>query len=133
MSVTPVTHNGLVYAIFVTGESSDDPVTFFTQQGDDFQVGVFNRPAGYEVKPHTHPAYNRELTSTSEFLYITQGVIDVRVFNEDWTLLHEQQVRQGDFLLFLRGGHGLTMRDDTRFIEVKQGPYPGGEAAKSFK
>lgn len=132
-SVIPVTHNGLTYALFICGRPAVENALFFTQQSDEFQVGVFERPKGYEVKPHTHPERNDTIHRTTEFLYVEQGSAHVTVFDDAWVVLHEQTVSAGDFLLFFRGGHGLTMLEPTRLIEVKQGPYMGNAQSKTFR
>jgi mannose-6-phosphate isomerase-like protein (cupin superfamily) len=132
-SVTPVTHNGQTYALFVCGRPEINDAQFFTQNQDEFQVGIFERGAGYEVKAHQHPDLPRNLIHTSEFLYVEAGSADVTVFDEEWKELHKQAVKAGDFLVFFRGGHQLTMLEKTRLIEVKQGPFPGQEKAKVFK
>ena len=31
--------------------------------------------------------------------------------------------RQGDTIILLAGGHGFNILEDTKMIEVKQGPY----------
>jgi oxalate decarboxylase/phosphoglucose isomerase-like protein (cupin superfamily) len=91
------------------------------------------RKAGYEVKAHMHPEVNRALVGTSEFLYVERGRMKVTVFDEEWAVLAEEELISGEFLLFFRGGHAITMMEDTRLLEVKQGPYPGDIAAKIFR
>lgn len=132
-AITPVTSNGITYALFVCGKPHVDGIKFLTQQTDEFQVGIMERPTGYEVKAHQHPELNRVVVNTTEFLYVEEGSAEVTVFDEEWTELHKQSVKAGDFLLFFRGGHQLTMLQETRLIEVKQGPYPGEEKAKILR
>lgn len=131
-SVTPVTHNGATYALFVCGRPAVDQAKFFTKNSDEFQVGIFEREKGYEVKAHQHPPRNDVITRTAEFLYVEKGRASVTVFDEDWNTLHEQEISAGDFLLFFRGGHALTMLEPTRLVEVKQGPYEGDRGGKIF-
>ncbi len=131
--VIPVTKGHSTYAIFFRGNIHTDGVRFLTQQTDEFQLGVMERKAGYEVKPHMHPEVNRALVGTSEFLYVESGRMKVTVFDEEWAVLAEEELTSGEFLLFFRGGHAVTMLEDTRLLEVKQGPYPGDTAAKIFR
>jgi len=131
--VIPVTNNGLTYALFVCGRPSVEGAKFFTQNADEFQVGVFERPAGYEAKAHQHPPRKETITRTTEFLYVEKGKAKVTVFDEEWKTLHEQDVTAGDFLVFYRGGHHLLMLEPTRLLEVKQGPYSDTAATKVFR
>lgn len=132
-SVIPITKNGTTYVLFILGRPPVDGAKFFTQHTDEFQMGIIERPAGYEVPPHQHPAHDKTIKTMSEFLYVEKGKAKVTVFDEDWKPLHEQIITAGDFMLSFRGGHSYTMLEDIRFIEVKQGPYPGDASAKVFK
>ena len=49
----------------------------------------------------------------------------VDIYDEDWQLLADELLSRGEMLLLLRGGHALTVIDDARVIEVRQGPYSG--------
>ena len=131
-SITPVAKNGVSYALFVCGRPAVEGAKFFTQNTDEFQVGAFERPAGYEVKAHQHPERKETITWTTEFLYVEKGRAKVTVFDEDWKTLHEQEVAAGDFLVFFRGGHSLIMLEPTRLVEVKQGPYSDTATTKIF-
>ncbi|NOS67623.1 MAG: hypothetical protein HOO67_04645 [Candidatus Peribacteraceae bacterium] len=131
--VIPVTKNGITYALFILGRPVVDGAKFFTQQTDEFQVGIIERPAGHQVKAHQHPGRNETVRQTSEFLYVEKGKAKVTVFDDDWAVLHEQVIEAGDIMVSFRGGHEFTMLEPIRFIEVKQGPYPGDASAKVFK
>lgn len=141
-SVIPVAKNGVSYALFVcgrqaAGDSENSPAgsgaKFFTQPSDEFQVGIIERPAGYEVKAHQHPGRNDTIYHTTEFLYVEKGKAKVTVFDEEWAALHEQVISAGDFMISFRGGHQFKILEPVRFIEVKQGPYPGDGKAKVFR
>jgi oxalate decarboxylase/phosphoglucose isomerase-like protein (cupin superfamily) len=94
---------------------------------------MMERPQGYEVKAHQHPPQDRYLTTTSECLFIEKGKVKITVFDEEWKELAIETMQTGDFLIFFRGGHALTMLEPTRMIEVKQGPYAGDKESKSYK
>ncbi len=132
-SIVPVAKNGITYALFVCGRPEVKDAKFFTSNDEEFQVGVFERGAGYEVKPHQHPENKHEVIQTTEFLYFEKGSASVTVFDDDWNELHKQVMQAGDFLVFFRGGHTLTMLEPTRLIEVKQGPFKGEGTTKVFK
>ncbi len=121
------------YALFVLGKDVIEGPRFVTEQTDHFQVGILERPKDYEVPAHQHPPLKRSMDTTSEFLYVEKGKVAVTVFDEEWNELGKETLKTGDFLIFFRGGHQLTMLEETRLIEVKQGPYPGESKAKVFK
>lgn len=98
---------------------------FLTPSALDLQVGVLERARGERVHPHTHVVQSRTLNSSSELLYVEHGRVLVDVYDEDWQLLADEMLSRGEMLLLLRGGHALTVIDDARVIEVRQGPYVG--------
>lgn len=131
--IIPVRKGSLTYALLFCGVDAKGTVRFLTDSQEEFQVGVMERPAGYSVKPHAHPRGEKTITGLSEFLYIERGSVRATVFDDAWTVLAEETLRPGDFLLFLRGGHSIEVLEDCRMIEVKQGPFLGDAAAKTFR
>lgn len=123
--ITKVTKDGHTYALFFSKSLTTEGIRFLTEHEDTFQVGLMERPKGYKVEPHQHAERSTELTTVSEFIYVEKGKVRVTVFDEAWKELAQQELSGGDFLLFLRGGHSLTVLEPARMIEVKQGPFSG--------
>ncbi|MDO8468458.1 MAG: hypothetical protein Q7S29_01750 [Candidatus Peribacter sp.] len=121
-------------AIFIRkGLSVEEGARFVTEQQDALQLGVFERPAGYRVAAHRHHDLPVEKRAGAEFLYIESGEAKVTIFDDAWKIVAEETVQAGDALLLLAGGHQVEMLKPTRFLEVKQGPYPGDAKAKVFR
>jgi quercetin dioxygenase-like cupin family protein len=131
--IVTIKKDDVVYALFFHGVSASGGARFLTEPTEEFQAGVMERAKGYKVEPHTHPREQRTIERYSEFLYIEKGSIRVTVYDDAWKVLGEETLSRGDFLLFFRGGHGIEMLEDSRIIEVKQGPYPGADNAKLFR
>lgn len=129
--VIHVIKDGLVYAL-ICKKARADSVRFFTAPEDDLQVGLMQRPHGYQVKAHTHPRSPKVIESVGEFLYLESGAIRVKVFDEDWVQLANELLYAGDFVVLFRGGHSVTVVSTARFIEVKQGPFPEHGVTKLF-
>ena len=132
-TVNTVSKAGRTYAIFVHSGVPIEGTRFFTQNEDLFQVGMFERPMGYSVRPHQHTEQDVQIHTFAEFLYIERGKVRVTVFDDAWEVLAEEDMEAGSFLLFLSGGHALTVLEPARILEVKQGPYPGDGDAKIFR
>lgn len=125
-AVHTVSKGSVTYALFFSKSlKAPEGVRFLTEQTMPLQVGLMEREKGYVVQPHAHPASDRHLKSTPEFLYVESGTILVKVFDDEWVLLEEYKAGAGDFVLLLAGGHSVEVLDDARFIEVKQGPFVG--------
>jgi hypothetical protein len=43
-----------------------------------------------------------------------------------------REIKEGDIILMVNGGHGFRMIEDTVFLEVKQGPYTGIDEKERF-
>ena len=131
----PVQHiskGGIVYAIIFRKPKADG-TSFFCADSDEFQIGIMERPAGYQVKAHMHPRSDRTISGVCEFLYIESGKISVNVYDAEWSELASAVLEAGEFLVFFRGGHAIEVLETARVVEVKQGPYPGAMASKLFR
>jgi hypothetical protein len=106
--------------------------TFLTPPEYKQQVGYIVYPAGAEIPRHVHRALERRLVGTSEVLVVRKGCCEVDIHNDDRQLVATRELREGDILLMVGGGHGFRMLDDTVFLEVKQGPYSGIDEKERF-
>jgi len=130
--VTVFERGGVLYAIATT-RPAEGTVGFVTPESAPLQVGVLDRPAGYVVAAHTHPATAPGTGQVSEFLYVESGRLRVDLFDERWQPLGACVLAAGDHIVMFRGGHGAEVLETVRLIEVKQGPVAGGGAAKQFR
>ncbi|MCJ7518495.1 MAG: hypothetical protein MUO42_02350 [Anaerolineaceae bacterium] len=100
-----------------------EATAFLTPPEFKQQVGFVVYPAGGEVKRHLHLPLERRLIGTSEVLIVRQGYCLMDVYNDNRELVATRELRTGDVMLMVGGGHGFRMLEDTIFLEVKQGPY----------
>jgi hypothetical protein len=131
LGIKYVKKDGLLYAL-ICSRPVVEGMQFFTPPESEMQVGVMNRPAGYEVRAHQHANITKSSSGVSEFLYLESGSAEYIVFDEEWVELAHAKIRPGDFVLSLRGGHALKMLDASRVIEVKQGPAFAENLVKIF-
>ena len=106
--------------------------TFLTPPEYKQQVGYIVYPAGGEIQRHVHRPLERHLVGTSEVLIVRQGCCEVDIYNDERQRVATRELRDGDIMLMVGGGHGFRMIDDTVFIEVKQGPYTGVDEKERF-
>jgi hypothetical protein len=57
-------------------------------------------------------------------------VIDI--YSDHHDLVTTRELRAGDVMLMVGGGHGFRFLDDGVFLEIKQGPYIGLEEKERF-
>jgi hypothetical protein len=100
-----------------------ESTTFLTPPEFTQQVGFVVYRSGGEVKRHMHLPLERHLIGTSEVLIVRQGHCLMDIYNDHRKLVATRELRTGDIMLMVGGGHGFRMLEDTTFLEVKQGPF----------
>ncbi len=121
--VLRIEKDGVTYALIFRRGLPVEDVRFVTDQTDGLQVGFFERKSGHAVPAHLHKPRTVDLPHIAEFLSIEKGEVRITVFDEKGKEIGEQSAHEGQCILFLRGGHALTVIKDARIMEVKQGPY----------
>ncbi len=104
-------------------------LNFFSSNGDYQQVGTWGYEHGKQLLAHTHNEVKREVLWTQEVLFIRNGKIRAEIFDTANKKMADLEVRAGDILILLRGGHGYQILEDgTQVLEIKNGPYVGADA-----
>jgi hypothetical protein len=94
------------------------------------QVSVMRLPADKKVNPHIHQPRTQAPPGgpgiTQECWVVLRGQINVRLFDLDYALLHQQALSPGHLLVTFYGGHALECGSaGATMIECKNGPYLG--------
>ena len=121
---------GQVLAYVVRANPAPERTTFLTPPESTLQVGYIVYAAGQEIARHLHLPVERHLVGTAEVLLVQRGRCEVDVYAEDRHLVGTRELRQGDLLVALAGGHAFRLLEDTVLLEVKQGPFVGDTASK---
>jgi len=124
-SVERIEHAGELHAVIVRREFAQPGVRFFTPNDFSQQLGVMCHPAGKVIGAHVHRPVRRTIAYTQETLFIRRGRLRVDFFAEDQAYLESRELKGGDVILLIKGGHGFLVLEDLEMIEVKQGPYAG--------
>ncbi len=130
--VETITWNNKSLAYIVRAQECPDKTTFLTPQNLNLQLGFVVYPATGEVARHAHVPLERRTIGTSEALIIRKGRCEVDFYDNNKELVTTRELREGDVVLMIEGGHGFRMLEDTVFLEVKQGPYTGLEEKERF-
>ena len=119
-------------AYIIRAEMNPTKTTFVTPPEFKQQVGFVVYPAGGAIQRHDHRPLERHLIGTSEVLVVQRGRCEIDIFNDDRELVATRELRPGDVMLMVGGGHGFRMLEDTVFLEIKQGPYTGEDEKERF-
>ena len=69
---------------------------------------------------------------TSEVLVIKAGRCVIDIYDDGKQLIASRELRVGDVVLMVGGGHGFRMLEDTVLLEIKQGPYTDLDEKERF-
>jgi mannose-6-phosphate isomerase-like protein (cupin superfamily) len=119
-------------AYIIRAEMAPGKTTFLTPSELNLQVGFVVYPAGGEVARHLHRPLERHIVGTSEVLVVKEGRCQMDIYDDDRRLVATRELRKGDIMLMVGGGHGFRMLEDTVLLEVKQGPYTGLDEKERF-
>lgn len=97
--------------------------TFVTPGDFQQQLGYIVYAAGEEIRRHRHRPIVRTVVGTNEVVLVRSGRCVVEFFGDTAQLVAAIEVTTGDVVVFVSGGHGFRMIEDTILIEIKQGPY----------
>ena len=124
------TEAGQVLAYVVRGSPMPERTTFLTPPESHLQVGYVVYAAGQEIARHMHLPVERHIVGTAEVLLVQRGACQVDVYADDRRLVQTRELRQGDILIALAGGHAFRLLEDTVLLEVKQGRFVGDAESK---
>ena len=119
-------------AYIIRAEMRPAKTTFVTLSEFKQQVGFIVYPAGGAIQRHDHRPLVRHLVGTSEVLVVQNGRCEIDIYNDNRQLVATRELRRGDIMLMVGGGHGFRMLEDTVFLEIKQGPYTGEAEKQRF-
>jgi hypothetical protein len=131
-NVEVVESNGRTFAIILRSEKQINGVEFYTPKEYPFQMGAHFRKKGETIKPHAHRFSQRTITTSQEMLHVDSGRVEVDIYDDERKKILETVLKTGDTILFVEGGHGFKFLEDTKIVEVKQGPYEGVEKDKDI-
>lgn len=120
----------LVYIIRT--DPMPEKTTFLTPPEFKQQVGFVVYPGGGVIARHLHLALERHLVGTCEVLVLLKGRCLMDIYNDMKELVATRELNKGDVMLMVGGGHGFRVKEDTVFLEVKQGPYLEVEEKERF-
>lgn len=111
--------------------TSDEKYNFLTAQSEPLQLGVNFYKAGDAIVSHTHLPRDINLTKVQEALLIGAGRLRLMLYDDHKQPAGETVLVTGDVILLLSGGHGFDILEETKIIEIKQGPYDGKKQDKA--
>lgn len=125
-----IKYKGKVFALVLRKGYDEDGVNFITPKDKPIQLGVLKHQGGSKIKPHIHKNQPRTMSEIQEVLHIEYGKVEAKFYESNGSKVTATILNSGDTILLLCGGHGFDILEDSKIIEVKQGPYYGVEEDK---
>jgi cupin fold WbuC family metalloprotein len=132
MSIERVLHKDKLLALIVREDVRSEGVNFFTSKENPLQLGVLIHKKGSVIKPHIHKKINVTIADLQEVLHIDYGKVEAYFYDVEGKEIRKALLNEGDTILLISGGHGFKILEDSKIIEIKQGPYRGKEEDKTF-
>jgi hypothetical protein len=124
--------DGQVLAYVVHAGPLPPRTEFLTPDDWNLQVGHVVYGAGTEIPRHLHLPVERHIVGTTEVLIVRQGRCLVDIYTGDRQLVASHELRLGDMVISVGGGHGFRVLEDLVLLEIKQGPNVGAAAKERF-
>lgn len=117
-----------VVARYITQDDIKDGLNFYSKEEEYIQVGAWKYERGKELQAHIHNQVERSIDRTNEVLYVISGSVEAVIYNMEQDEIDRLVINQGEILVLLECGHGYKiLADDTKVLEIKNGPYLGAE------
>ena len=118
--------DGIIYAIFIETKNLENGVKWYTGPEETLQVCT-RKYRGAKVKHlqhHYHEKIVREIIETQECYILIEGRLSAKLYDNKKRMFRELDMREGDILILLRGGHGFTIHSDRCTIyEIKAAKF----------
>ena len=122
----------LIARIIRKTDTEINGLNFFSEDSENIQASIWNHELGKVLPSHTHKPLPRNTIGTHEMIFVIKGRLHVDLYGASNQLLIETDLNEGDILICIRGGHGYEiLEQNTKILEVKNGPYYGVELDKT--
>lgn len=130
MAIERIEHDGTRYAEVIWADTRVAQTTFYSPPESSFQFGLLAHEAGFVEPAHYHRPFERTIHDLQQMFVLQRGVVGVRLYADDGTLVRELVLRAGDAIVLIHGVHSISVIEDMQAISVKQGPFLGAEYDK---
>jgi len=105
--------------------TSDQKYNFLSDPTQPLQLGMNFYRAGETIPNHAHLPREIHVNKVQEAILIGEGRTKLVLYDDRKEKVTELELTKGDLVLLTGGGHGFEILEDTKILEVKQGPYDG--------
>ena len=119
-------------ALLMRNSAWKNGLSFLTKDEDFIQAGTWWYEEGKKLDRHYHNEVERKTYLTQECIVVLCGSVHVNVYDSKKDFVTEFVMEAHDVAVFLKGGHSYEiLTDNTKIVEVKNGPFLGVDVDKT--
>jgi cupin fold WbuC family metalloprotein len=131
--MTEIKYKGETVAILHRTNEWKEGLDFLTPNETFIQAGTWWYQAGKTLKAHRHQVNERTAMRTQETVIVMDGSMRIDFYDENNAVFKKEILKTGEICVILNIGHGyLILEDNTRIVEVKNGPFTSVEKDKEM-
>ena len=111
---------------------SNQGINFLTENNSTQQIAFATHQKGTVINAHIHIPVQRIIEGTPETIFLREGKIRLDIYTQSKKYIESIILESGDIAILQYGGHGIKCLENSKFIEVKQGPYLGEKDKEKF-
>ena len=105
----------------------NEGLSFLTSDESFIQVGTWNYEKNKILDAHYHNYFERNSYRTQEVVIVLEGKIKCNLFTEEGIEVHSEVINEGQMIIQYLSLNEYEILENTKVIEVKNGPYFGPE------
>ncbi len=131
MKVEKISIKDELLAVIVRDDSNSEDLLFPTPDDFPLQLGIHERKKDTFLKRHNHlPFEELKNLTVQEFIYVEKGKLEFVLYHNKEEV--KRVVLKTKDMILLNCGHSVEFLEDSKIVEIKQGPYRGNEGEKEY-
>ena len=122
-----IVFNSKHFASIYSFEEMEEGLNFLTNDNSFIQVGTWNYKKNQILDAHYHNYFERKSYRTQEVVIVLEGKIRCNLFSEEGEEVYTAELKKGELIIQFEGVHEYEILENSKVIEVKNGPYFGPE------
>ena len=122
-----IIHNNILYSTIFDISKIQEGLEFITEDSAYIQVGTWNYTKGKVLDAHYHNKFERESLITQEVVFVIKGKVTCNLYTESGDFIESIEINQNQLIIQYEGVHEYEINEDTKVLEIKNGPYLGPE------
>ena len=102
-------------------------LNFLTKDENFIQVGTWNYKKDTKLEAHYHNYFERSSFRTQEVVIVLDGKIQCNLYTEEGKFIDSVELEKNNIIIQFQGVHEYITLEDSKVLEVKNGPYFGPE------